>query len=91
MTTTTTDHATLLADAMRVLERAAAAFHVETGDHPLPYGECRRALCREAHDLRARWRSIEGPPLRCPDCGELRPGDERVAAGMHCAECNYAR
>lgn len=25
--------------------------------------------------------------ISCPECGELRPGDERVAAGMPCRFC----
>lgn len=25
----------------------------------------------------------------CPECGEQRPGDERVEAGMKCSQCTY--
>lgn len=26
---------------------------------------------------------------RCPECGEIREGDERVEAGMKCGACAY--
>lgn len=30
-----------------------------------------------------------GPGLICPECGEQKPEDDRVAANMKCAECSY--
>lgn len=33
-------------------------------------------------------RTCESPPL-CPECGEPRPDDDRVKAGMKCTQCAY--
>jgi len=40
--------------------------------------------------MTARRGAPERPPLRCPECLQERPDDERVAAGMKCGNCAYA-
>lgn len=30
-------------------------------------------------------------PKRCPECGQCRPDDERVEAGMKCWYCAYGQ
>lgn len=29
--------------------------------------------------------------VNCPECGQDRPGDDRVQAGLKCAQCAYYR
>jgi predicted Zn-ribbon and HTH transcriptional regulator len=50
---------------------------VENTAPPITCPECRRTNCYV----------IVGP--QCPECGEPRPDDDRVRAGMKCSICAY--
>lgn len=42
--------------------------------------------CELFKEIIAEWQK---ELLICGECGEMRPGDERVLAGMKCAMCAY--
>ena len=33
---------------------------------------------------------LQAEAMRCPECGEISVGDDRVLAGMKCGVCSYA-
>jgi predicted amidophosphoribosyltransferase len=74
----------------RVVERRIAQIRKEN-----PVGNPYRcAACGGSIDKKGFCEICGAPPDppdpdRCPECLQLRPGDERVRAGMKCSFCTY--